>query len=78
MSVKGILMLMVSCMVMSMVMSQEEIMKNEDTLAEKTIDLGFLATLYETMFSAKSFKSIIVNLMYWMVFLLSDTLFRNI
>ena len=78
MSVKGILMLMVSCMVMSMVMSQEEIMKNEDTLAEKTIDLGFLATLYETMFSVKSFKSIIVNLMYWMVFLLSDTLFRNI
>ena len=69
---------MVSCMVMSMVMSQEEIMKNEDTLAEKTIDLGFLATLYETMFSVKSFKSIIVNLMYWMVFLLSDTLFRNI
>ena len=72
MSVRVFLLLVITSMVVSQEMSKE----NTASVEEKTDYVGFWNTMAEFALSEDSFKSWLLNMLEWVVFLVAETMFR--
>ena len=72
MSVRVFLLLVITSMVVSQDMSKE----NPTSVEEKTDYVGFWNTMAEFALSEDSFKSWLLNMLEWVVFLVAETMFR--
>ena len=72
MSVRVFLLLVIT----SMVVSQEMTKENPTSVEEKTDYVGFWNTMAEFALSEDSFKSWLLNMLEWVVFLVAETMFR--
>ena len=72
MSVRVFLLMVITSMVVSQEMSKE----NPTSVEEKTDYVGFWNTMAEFALSEDSFKSWLLNMLEWVVFLVAETMFR--
>ena len=72
MSVRVFLLLVITSMVVSQEMSKE----STTSVEEKTDYVGFWNTMAEFALSEDSFKSWLLNMLEWVVFLVAETMFR--